>query len=78
MLITLTASLPKAIKTTTITPRMFLPMPIQRLWRDGKPARHQKSLVEIGEVQPVFIKIGEPIRFVPYDFHGIFCIYILI
>jgi hypothetical protein len=74
---------------------MFLPMPRQRLWREGKRARGQegkrargqegktsalskKILVEIGEVQPVLIKIGEPLRFVPYDFHGIFCIYILI
>jgi len=35
MLMTLTASFPKVTNTTTITPRMFLPMPTQRLLYEG-------------------------------------------
>jgi hypothetical protein len=66
MLMTLTASFPKVTNTTTITPRMFLPMPAQRLLYEGTTsARCQKSLIEIGEVQTVLCKVGEALRFIP-------------
>jgi hypothetical protein len=38
----------------------------------------QKSLVETGEIHPVFFEICEAFRFVPDDFHGLYCIYIII
>jgi hypothetical protein len=42
-LMTLTASLPKATNTTTITPRMVLPMPSQR-YHPGWKVLREKSL----------------------------------
>ena len=44
MLIRLRASLPKATNTTTITPRMFFPMPSQRLWCEGKTRALSKKV----------------------------------
>jgi hypothetical protein len=57
MLMTLTASFPKVTNTTTITPRMFLPMPAQRLLY-VRPARCQKGLIKIGEVQTVLCEVA--------------------
>ena len=66
MLMTLTASFPKVTNTTTITPRMFLPMPTQRLLYEGTTQRAvKKGLIEIGEVQTVLCKVGEALRFIP-------------
>jgi hypothetical protein len=31
-----------------------------------------KRLVQIGEIQPVFFKIGAALRFVPNDLHDLF------
>lgn len=35
----------------------------------------EERLVEIGEIHPVLVEIGEPLRFVPNDLHGLFCSY---
>lgn len=57
MLITLKASFPRTTNTTTMTPRIFRPMPIQRLafTCDGNQSAFEKGLIEIGEIQPVLV-----------------------
>jgi hypothetical protein len=71
MLITLTASAPSAKKMTAMTPLARMPTPLQRpLWL-GEQGIIKESLVEIGEIQPEFDKIGLPLRLVPHDHHQI-------
>ena len=35
----------------------------------------EELLIEISEIHPVLVEIGEPLWFVPNDLHGLFCSY---
>jgi hypothetical protein len=56
-LITLTASLPNVMNTTTITPRIFTDTGPTFVVCGQNQSVIEESLIEIGEVQAVFVKV---------------------
>jgi hypothetical protein len=66
MLMTLTASSPIVTNTTTINPRLLRPMAIKRCFLALNDERiFKEGFVEVGEVQPVLVYIGEALGLVP-------------
>ena len=71
MLMMLTPSRPSRANTTTTTPRMLTPIATQRLLLlcGDDQCVVEKRFIQISEIQPVLVEIGEALRFVPNDFH---------
>jgi hypothetical protein len=75
MLIMLTPSRPSRANTTTTTPPDVdadCDPTLARVMGWNNQRIVKKRLVQIGEIQPVFFKIGAALRFVPNDLHNLF------
>jgi hypothetical protein len=71
MLTTLMTSLPSMANTTRMSPDALRPTAISRPAFPGTMTEFaKKSSSSSAKSSPCFAKIGEPLRFVPYDFHG--------